>query len=91
MVLWREVTSPSCRDLPPFVGKPSVILGKLIWKRASNTQKGANYENSSCILTSGAHKQALIDDEASQPQLKIMHLIISGSLFIWVKNGFHCR
>jgi hypothetical protein len=27
-------------------------------------------------------------DEASQPQLKIVHLIISGSQIIWVKNRF---
>jgi hypothetical protein len=35
--------------------------------------------------------QALIKEKkASQPQQEIMHLIISGSHFIWVKNGFLC-
>jgi hypothetical protein len=40
------------------------------------------------FLTLGAFKQAIINDEASQPQQEV-HLIISCSHYIWVKNVFH--
>jgi hypothetical protein len=32
MVLWRDVTSPFGRGLPPLVGKSSLGLGRLTWK-----------------------------------------------------------
>jgi hypothetical protein len=39
------------------------------WSSKQTTpKKRASHENSSGILTFGALKQALIDDEASQPQ-----------------------
>ena len=55
---------------------------KRLIKKASNTQKRVIHENSKWYSL----RQALIDNEASQPQLKIVHLIISGFHFIWVKN-----
>ena len=77
---------PSVGACRLYVGKPSVILRRLIWvviretfemlnwsnqkgwsRKASNIQKRASHGTSSGILSSSL-KQALIDDEASQPQ-----------------------
>jgi len=58
----------------------------LNWK-ASNTQKRASHGKSSGILTIGALKQALIDDKANNHNKKV-HLITSGSHFIWGKMDF---
>ena len=59
------------------------------WSRkVSNTQKRVSHGNSSDILIS-ALMLALIKEKASQPQQELVHLILSGSQFIWVKNGLY--
>ena len=61
------------------------------WSRkASNTQKKKQFMKIQVVFTlivlSCKHWSK---EEASQPWLKKVHLIISGSKFIWVKNGLY--